>query len=102
MSKKFLSNTYRKDGQLMQKFFISRKILRHKKNPKTKLSQRRKEISRIFFKLAARAAESNETYFMAVSSARQLADDVEKSLGKRFDADLNSSTRTQGLYCATI
>ncbi|RLM80366.1 protein FAR1-RELATED SEQUENCE 7-like [Panicum miliaceum] len=65
-------------------------------DPKTKLSQRRKELSRMFLKLAARAAESDETYFMAVSIAEQLAEDVKKSLGKRFDPDLDSSTHTQG------
>jgi zinc finger SWIM domain-containing protein 3 len=31
---------------------------------------------------------------MAVSSAEQLAEDVEKSLGKRFDPDLDSLTHT--------
>jgi hypothetical protein len=37
---------------------------------------------------------------MAVSNAEQLAKDVEKSLGKRFDPDLDTSTYTQGLQCA--
>jgi zinc finger SWIM domain-containing protein 3 len=48
----------------------------------------------MFLKLAARLAEPDETYFMAVSSAEQLAEDVEKSLGKRFDPDLDSLTHT--------
>ena len=69
-------------------------------DPKTKLSQRRKELSRMFLKLAARAAESDETYLMAVSNAERLAEDVEKSLGKRFDPDLDNSTHTQGLHYA--
>jgi hypothetical protein len=36
----------------------------------------------MFLQLVSRAAESDETYFMAVSNAEQLAEDVEKSLGK--------------------
>ena len=54
----------------------------------------KKELSRMFLKLAARAAESDETYLMAVSNAERLAEDVEKSLGKRFDPDLDNSTHT--------
>ena len=73
----------------MRKYFILRAIPRHE-DPKIKLSQRRKELSRMFLKLAAQAAESDETYFMAVSNAEKLAVDVEKSLGKRFDLDFDS------------
>jgi len=69
-------------------------------DPKTKLSQCRKELSRMFLKLAARAAEYDETYLMVVSNAERLAEDVEKSLGKRFDPDLDNSTHIQGLHYA--
>jgi zinc finger SWIM domain-containing protein 3 len=71
---------------ILKRWTIDAKVLHIKRNsetqedPKTKLSQRRKE--------------SDETFFMAVSSAEQLAEDVEKSLGKRFDPDLDSLTHT--------
>jgi hypothetical protein len=35
-----------------------------------------------FLQLATQAAESDETYFMAVNNAEKLAKDVEKSLNK--------------------
>ena len=91
---------------ILKRWTMDAKVLHIKSNsethedPKTKLSQCRKELSRMFLKLAARAAESDETYLMAVSNAERLAEDVEKSLGKRFDPDLDNSTHTQGLHYA--
>ncbi|CAN6227748.1 unnamed protein product [Urochloa humidicola] len=50
----------------------------------------------MFLKLAARAAQSDETYFMAVSNAEKLAEDVEKSLGKKTEPAIGSSSHPQG------
>ncbi|XP_062224865.1 uncharacterized protein LOC133923600 [Phragmites australis] len=49
----------------------------------------------MFVRLAARAAESEETYFMAVNNAEKLAKDVEKSLKIRADPDLDNSSCPQ-------
>lgn len=46
----------------------------------------------MYLKLSARAAESDETYFMAVSNAEKLAEDVEKAkLGKETWGAFGSS-----------
>ena len=70
-------------------------------DPKIKLSKRRKELCRMFLQQATRAAESDETYIMAVNNAEKLAEEVEKSLKIRVDPDTDSSSHPQGLHCAT-
>ncbi|CAO2147099.1 unnamed protein product, partial [Urochloa humidicola] len=71
------------DQYILSRWTVDAKVVHIKRNdethedPKTKLSQRRKELCRMFLKLAARAAQSDETYFMAVSNAEKLAEDVE-------------------------
>ena len=54
------------------------------------MSNRYKELCRIFVKIAARAAESEESYYKAAKCAEQLAQDVEKCLKIRADPDLVS------------
>ena len=55
------------------------------------MSNRYKELCRIFVKIAARAAESEESYYKAAKCAEQLAQDVEKCLKIRADPDLVSA-----------
>ena len=55
----------------------------------------------MFLQLASRAAESDETYFMAVNNVEKLAEEVKKSLKIRVDPDTDSSSHPQGLHCAT-
>lgn len=72
------------------------------KDPKIKLLQRRNELCRMFVKLADRAAESDDTYIMAVRHAEKLAEEVEKSLGKKSHPDLGSASHPQGLHFPII
>ena len=55
----------------------------------------------MFLQLATQAAESDETYFMAVNNVEKLAEEVKKSLKIRVDPDTDSSSYPQGLHCAT-
>ncbi|KAL6623666.1 hypothetical protein ACP70R_033545 [Stipagrostis hirtigluma subsp. patula] len=86
---------------ILKRWTIDAKALCVKSNcdkhedPRTKLSKRRKELCRMFVQVAARDAESEETYFMAVNNAEKLAEDVEKSLKIRSDPDLDSSSQPQ-------
>ena len=70
-------------------------------DPTIKLSKHKKELCRMFLQLATRAAESDETYFMAVNNVEKLAEEVKKSLKIRVDPDTDSSSHPQGLHCAT-
>jgi zinc finger SWIM domain-containing protein 3 len=70
-------------------------------DPKMKLSKRRRDLCRIFVQIANRAVESDETYSIAMTSVEKLAEDVEKSLKIRGDADTGSSPQQQGLHYAT-
>jgi zinc finger SWIM domain-containing protein 3 len=65
-------------------------------DPRARMSNRYNELCRIFMKIAARAAESDETYDDAVNSAEQLAQHVEKSLKIRTDPDLGNSSTSEG------
>lgn len=64
-----------------------------------------KDLCRMFIHIAARAAESDETYDMAAKCAEQLARDVEQSLKIRADPDpnpdLGDSSVSQGIYYTT-
>jgi zinc finger SWIM domain-containing protein 3 len=53
----------------------------------------------MFMKIAARAAESDESYDTAANCAEQLAQDVEKCLKIRVDPELRNSDTTKGKYC---
>lgn len=83
---------------LLHRWTIDAKVLHIKSNlethedPKTKLTKRRKGLSRMYLQLAARAAESDETYLMAVNNVQKLAEDVEFSLKIRSDPDMKSSS----------
>lgn len=85
---------------ILQRWTIDAKSLHIKSNcsthedPKIKLSTRRRDLCRMFVKIASRAAESDETYLMAANNAQKLAEDVEKYLSIRPDPDLDKS----GLY----
>jgi zinc finger SWIM domain-containing protein 3 len=48
----------------------------------------------MYMKIAARAAESDESYDEAANSAEQLAQRVEKCLKIRADPELNNSSTT--------
>ncbi|XP_044338140.1 uncharacterized protein [Triticum aestivum] len=54
---------------------------------KTILTKRYKELCRMFIQIAARAAESEESYLMAANYAEKLAEEVEKCLKHRSDPD---------------
>uniref|UniRef100_A0A8R7TGP5 Protein FAR1-RELATED SEQUENCE n=1 Tax=Triticum urartu TaxID=4572 RepID=A0A8R7TGP5_TRIUA len=56
---------------------------------KARMSNFYKDLCRMFIHIAARAAESDETYDMAAKCAEQLARDVEKCLKNRTDPDPN-------------
>lgn len=90
---------------ILNRWAIDAKIVHIESNYKTytdpiaTLLQRRKELSRFFHKVATRAAESDETYFLAMSDAEKLEENVEKSLAKRYNPDVGSSSHPQGLHC---
>ncbi|SPT21134.1 unnamed protein product [Triticum aestivum] len=56
---------------------------------KARMTNFYKDLCRMFIHIAARAAESDETYDMAAKCAEQLARDVEQSLKVRVDPDPN-------------
>ena len=62
------------------------------------LTKRYKELCRMFIQIAARAAESEESYLMAANYAEKLAEDVEKCLKHRSDPDTGNSVCSQGMY----
>ncbi|EEC67967.1 hypothetical protein OsI_35721 [Oryza sativa Indica Group] len=82
---------------ILQRWTIDAKSLHIKSNcithedPKIKLSTRRRDLCRMFVKIASRATESDETYLMAANNAQKLAEDVEKYLSIRPDQDLDKS-----------
>jgi zinc finger SWIM domain-containing protein 3 len=92
---------------ILSRWTMDAKVVRIKHNheihedPKMKLSKHRRDLCRIFVQLANRAAESDETYSIAMVSAEKLAKDVEKSLKIRGDTDASSSSQQQGMNCAT-
>jgi zinc finger SWIM domain-containing protein 3 len=57
------------------------------------------DLCKMFMKIAARAAESDESYDTAANCAEQLAQDVEKCLKIRVDPELRNSDTTKGKYC---
>jgi zinc finger SWIM domain-containing protein 3 len=69
-------------------------------NPKERMSSRYKDLCKMFVKIAARAAESEESYNEAANCAAQLAQNVEKCLKIRADPDLGSSSGSEGVYYA--
>jgi zinc finger SWIM domain-containing protein 3 len=91
----YILNRWTVDAKVLQ---IKSKFETHD-DPRINLSRHRKELCRIYLKLAARAAESDETYLIAASNPEKLAEDVEKILVKRPDQDLGSSSHPPGLHC---
>jgi len=69
-------------------------------DPKIKLSNRYSELSRIFNRIAVRAALSEETFSISTKVAEKLVKDIEKFLKIRPDPNIESSSRPQGLYFA--
>ena len=73
---------------------------------KARMSSFYKDLCRMFIHIAARAAESDETYDMAAKCAEQLARDVEKQLKIRTDPDpspnLGNSSVSQGICIQVI
>jgi hypothetical protein len=56
----------------------------------------------MFMQIAARAAESDESYDMAASCAEKLAQDVEKCLKIRVDPELSNPCTTEGTSCTHV
>ncbi|KAM0864479.1 hypothetical protein ACQ4PT_043894 [Festuca glaucescens] len=56
-----------------------------------------KDLCKMYMKIAARAAESDESYDEAANSAEQLAQRVKKCLKIRADPELGNSCTTEGL-----
>ena len=89
---------------VLNRWTVDAKVVHIKSNsethedPKTKLSKRRKELCRMYIHLATRAAESDETYFLAVNNAEKLAEDVEKSLKIKADSDVGTLSHPQGSH----
>lgn len=67
-------------------------------NLKARMSNRYKELCRMFLKIAARAAESEDSYNKAAKFAEQLAQGVKKCLKIRADPDLGDSCTKEGAY----
>ena len=65
-------------------------------DPRARMANRYQELCKIFTKIAARAAESDESYDKAVNCAEQLAKDVEETLKIRTDPDLGNSSTSEG------
>jgi zinc finger SWIM domain-containing protein 3 len=66
-------------------------------NPKERMSSRYKDLCKMFVQIAARAAESEESYSEAANCAAQLAQNVEKCLKIRADPDLGISSGSEGV-----
>jgi zinc finger SWIM domain-containing protein 3 len=67
-------------------------------HPKSKLSKHRKELCRVFFQIACRAAEFDGTYSMAITDAIKLAENVERTLKLRSGPELDSSSPPNGMF----
>lgn len=63
---------------------------------KERMANRYRDLCRMFIKIAARAAESDESYNKVANSAEQLAQDVEKCLKIRTYPDLGNSSTSEG------
>jgi zinc finger SWIM domain-containing protein 3 len=66
----------------------------HHDDPKVIMANRYKDLCKMYIKIAARAAESDESYDEVANSAEQLAQMVEKCLKIRADPKLNNSSTT--------
>ncbi|KAM0913782.1 hypothetical protein ACQ4PT_011951 [Festuca glaucescens] len=88
---------------ILKRWTIGAKVLnitsnrKQHEDPKARMSNRYKELCKIFTRIAARAAESDESYDHAANCVEQLALDVEKSLKIRTDPDLGNSSTSEGL-----
>ena len=88
---------------ILKRWTIGAKVLNITSNreqhedPKARMSNRYMELCKIFTRIAARAAESDESYDQAANCAEQLALDVEKSLKIRTDPDLGKSSTSEGM-----
>ncbi|PKA48860.1 Protein FAR1-like sequence 5 [Apostasia shenzhenica] len=58
-------------------------------DPKVERRRRHKELCRLFVQVAAKAAETEETYAIAAGQASKLLQEVEKKLRKRSKSDLD-------------
>ena len=76
---------------------ITTTLSRHE-DPKVHLSNRYNTLTRVFNRILARAAESEETYSICTKTAEKLAEDIEKSLKISHSPNLSSSSNPQGLY----
>nr|AAR87282.1 hypothetical protein [Oryza sativa Japonica Group] len=92
---------YIPEHYIMKRWTIDAKALQITRNcnlqedSKTILSNRYKELCRMFVQIAARAANSKESYFMAANCAEKLAQDVEKCLQIRSDPDMDDLPTSQ-------
>jgi zinc finger SWIM domain-containing protein 3 len=67
-------------------------------DPKVKISNRYSTLCGIFNRIAVRASQSDETYFISTKNAENLAEEIEKILKIRSESDLDNSCIPQGTY----
>uniref|UniRef100_A0ACD5ZZX8 Uncharacterized protein n=1 Tax=Avena sativa TaxID=4498 RepID=A0ACD5ZZX8_AVESA len=90
---------------ILKRWTIDAKVLnitsKHSQHedPKARMSNRYRDLCKMFMKIAARAAESDESYDMAANCAEKLAQEVEKCLKIRADPELGNSCSTEGTSC---
>ena len=67
-------------------------------DPKVQLSNRFSTLTRVYNRILARAAESEETYSICTQTAEKLAEDIENNLKIKPSSNLNRSSTPRGTY----
>ena len=67
-------------------------------DPKVQLSNRFSTLTRVYNRILARAAESEETYSICTQTDEKLAEDIENNLKIKPSSNLNSSSTPRGTY----
>jgi zinc finger SWIM domain-containing protein 3 len=90
------------EENILKRWTIDAKVLditsKHNQHedPKARMSNRYKDLCKMFKQIAARASECDESYDTAANCAKKLAQDVEKCLKNRVDRELDNSCTTEG------
>jgi zinc finger SWIM domain-containing protein 3 len=93
---------------ILKRWTIDAQVLKIKskrnqhEDPKARISNHYTDLCKMFMKIAARAAESDESDDMAANCAEKLAQDVEKCLKIRVDAELSNKCTTEGTSCTHV
>uniref|UniRef100_A0ACD5XZQ0 Uncharacterized protein n=1 Tax=Avena sativa TaxID=4498 RepID=A0ACD5XZQ0_AVESA len=88
---------------ILKRWIIDAKVLditskrSQHEDQKVRMSNRYRDLCKMFMKIAARAAESDESYEKAAHCGEHLAQEVEKCLKIRADPELGNSCTTKGL-----